>query len=165
MTPERFDEFYGASVARLTGQLYTLTGSLAEAQDVVQDAFVKAWLHRAELDRARSPEAWVRTVAWRLAISRFRRTKTGARAWSRADVRHVDPPGEPTDPALLAALRALPEDQRYAVVMFHLVDRSVQEIADEVACPVGTIKARLSRGRAALAASLKNTALAEEHHG
>ena len=49
--------------------------------------------------------------------------------------------------------------------MFHLVDLSVQEIADEVGCSVGTIKARLSRGRAALAASVSNTALAEDHYG
>ena len=165
MTPERFDEFYRASVARLTGQLYSLTGDITEAQDVVQDAFVKAWQHRAALDSARSPEAWVRTAAWRTAISRFRRIKTGSRAWSRVEVRNAEPPAEPTDPALVAALKALPEEQRYAVVMFHLVDLSVQEIADEVGCPVGTIKARLSRGRAALAASVSNTALAEDHHG
>jgi RNA polymerase sigma-70 factor (ECF subfamily) len=62
-------------------------------------------------------------------------------------------------------LKALREEQRYAVVGFHLVDLSVQEIADEVGCPVGTIKARLSRGRAALAASVSNTALAEDHYG
>ena len=164
MTPEQFDELYTATVARMTGQLYAMTGNLAEAQDVVQEAFVRAWQHRSDLEDTRSPEAWVRTVAWRLAISRFRRSKTAARAWGRYDVRHVDPPPEPMDPVLLAALRRLPAEQRHAVVMFHLVDLSVQDIAAEAGCPVGTIKARLSRGRSALAAHLNDTAYAEDRH-
>jgi RNA polymerase sigma-70 factor, ECF subfamily len=173
MTPERFDEFYAVSVARLTGQLYAMTGDLAEAQDAVQEAFVRAWQHRRELDAARSPEAWVRTVAWRLAVSRFRRARTAARAWGRYDVRHVDPPPEPIDQDLLDALHALPREQRHAIVLFHLDDMSVRDIAAEAGCPVGTVKARLSRGRAALAAALQRTTAqttaaqttaVEEHH-
>ncbi len=70
-----FDEFYQASFPRLVGQLSAMTGSLAEAQDCVQEAFVRAWLHRSSLSTVGSPDAWVRTVAWRLAVSRWRRAK------------------------------------------------------------------------------------------
>ncbi|MFB7075787.1 sigma factor, partial [Streptomyces sp. NPDC056290] len=53
-----FDAFYAESVGRLIGQLYAMTGDLAEAQDVVQEAFARAWERRAELDLNGAPEAW-----------------------------------------------------------------------------------------------------------
>lgn len=71
-----FDAFYAESVGRLIGHLYAMTGDLAEAQDVVQEAFARAWERRTELDLNGAPEAWVRTVAWRLAVSRWRKVRT-----------------------------------------------------------------------------------------
>jgi RNA polymerase sigma-70 factor (ECF subfamily) len=59
-----------------------------------------------------------------------------------------------THVALVAALRQLPEAQRQALVLHHIADLPVQAVAREVGVPEGTIKARLSRGRAALAALL-----------
>lgn len=154
MDEAEFDAFYTGSVRRLTGQLYALTGDLAEAQDVVQEAFVRAWDRRGQFSRADNPEAWVRTVAWRLAISRWRKARNAAFAWRR----HGPPPDqEPPgieNPALVAALKLLPEDQRRAIVLHHLCDLSVEQVAQEVGAPTGTVKARLSRGRAALARHL-----------
>ncbi len=60
MNADQFDEFYGASAARLVGQLAAMLGSVVEAQDCVQEAFVKAWLHRHSFDSERNPEAWIR---------------------------------------------------------------------------------------------------------
>jgi RNA polymerase sigma-70 factor (ECF subfamily) len=56
--------------------------------------------------------------------------------------------------ALLAALQRLPEEQRRAIVLHHICDLPVKDVASEVGAPEGTIKARLSRGRTALAALL-----------
>ena len=56
--------------------------------------------------------------------------------------------------ALVAALRRLPEAQRHALVLHHLCDLPVHAVAREIGVPEGTVKARLSRGRAALAALL-----------
>ena len=56
--------------------------------------------------------------------------------------------------ALVAALKQLPEAQRQALVLHHIADLPVHAVAAEVGVPEGTIKARLSRGRAALAALL-----------
>jgi RNA polymerase sigma-70 factor (ECF subfamily) len=56
--------------------------------------------------------------------------------------------------ALVAALRQIPEAQRRAIVLHHLAGLSVAEVAHEVGAPEGTVKAWLSRGRAALAALL-----------
>lgn len=152
MDAEEFDVFYAASFQRLVGQVYAMTGDLGAAQDCVQEAFVRAWSYRTQLDRTRAPEAWVRTTAHRLAVSRWRRAVRARRAPDRAlqAERVPSQPGEDRV-ALVAALRQLPEEQRRALVLYHVCDLPVQAVADEVGAPVGTVKARLSRGRAALA--------------
>jgi RNA polymerase sigma-70 factor (ECF subfamily) len=152
---QSFDEFYAASFRRLVGQLYALIGDRDEAQDCVQEAFVRAWAHRRKLDRAEHPEAWVRTTAYRLAVSRWRRTTRGRRPADRA----LAPPAITAPPnesyvALVSALRQLPEAQRQALVLHHVCDLPVVEVAREAGVPEGTVKARLSRGRVALAALL-----------
>ena len=155
MNAEAFDEFYTASFGRLVGQLHALIGDRAETQDCVQEAFVRAWSHRGRLERDRSPEAWVRTTAYRLAVSRWRRTVRSRRDPDRAlqPARHGASP-DPERVALIDALRRLPEAQRRALVLHHVCDLSVQAVAAEVGAPEGTVKARLSRGRAALLALL-----------
>ena len=79
MEREEFAEFYAASFQRLVGQLYAMTGDQCEAQDAVQEAFVRAWARRGKIDRNGSPEAWVRVTAWRIAASRWRRARDGTR--------------------------------------------------------------------------------------
>lgn len=155
MDEREFDEFYAASFQRVAGALYAMIGSRDEAQECVQEAFARAWAHRRTLQRSEHPEAWVRTTAYRLAVSRWRRTTRGRRPADRAVSQPVAaaPPDE-TRVALVAALRRLPEEQRRALVLHHLCDLPVRDVADEVGVPEGTIKARLSRGRAALAALL-----------
>ena len=86
MDREEFTSFYAASFPRLVGQLYAMTGDRAEAQDAVQEAFVRAWVHRGQIDTDRGAEAWVRVTAWRIAASRWRRRLRGQpRFW------HGDP--------------------------------------------------------------------------
>jgi hypothetical protein len=77
VSPEEFTDFYAASFRRLVGQLYLMTGDQAEAQDAVQEAFVRAWAHRGKLDRLGAPEAWVRATAWHVAVSRWHRARLG----------------------------------------------------------------------------------------
>ena len=72
---EEFTSFYAATFQRLVGQLYAMTGDQAEAQDAVQEAFVRAWARRGKIDRNGAPEAWVRVAAWRIAASRWRRAR------------------------------------------------------------------------------------------
>jgi RNA polymerase sigma-70 factor, ECF subfamily len=156
MTPEEFDAFYAASFPRLVGQVFALCGNVTEANDCVQEAFVRAWDRRRALDLAQSPEAWVRTVAYRLAVSRWRRARHGRQLVDRST--EPDASREPVIDriALAEALNRLPADQRRAIVLHHLCDLPVADVAAEVGVPVGTVKARLSRGRAALAALLRD---------
>ena len=152
MDESEFDDFYAGSFARVTAQVYAMIGDRDEAQECVQEAFVRAWAHRRRLDRAEHPEAWVRTTAYRLAVSRWRRTVRGRRPADRAVSGHLTsaPPSE-SHVAVVAALRRLPEAQRRALVLHHIADLPVHEVARETGVPEGTVKARLSRGRAAMA--------------
>jgi RNA polymerase sigma-70 factor (ECF subfamily) len=159
LSPEQFTEFYEASFRRLVGQLYAMTGDQAEAQDAVQEAFVRAWAHRERLDRGGAPDAWVRATAWRIAVSRWRRARLG-----RLLTRSHPPPqvtGGPTPDrvAIVHALRKVSAEQRRALVLYYLCDLSVPEIAAETGVPAGTVKARLARGRAALAPHLGDRTL------
>ncbi len=84
VTEEEFDVFYAAAFPRLVGQLYALTGDHSEAQDVVQEAFVRAWDRRGALLAEGAPEAWIRTVAVRLAVCRsaFGLSRSDLAAWA-----------------------------------------------------------------------------------
>lgn len=158
MDSDEFDEFYTASFARVAAQVYAMVGNRDEAEECVQEAYVRAWAHRRKLSSAEHPEAWVRTTAYRLAVSRWRRVMRGRRPADRALSAPVSaPPPSEAHVALVAALRELPEAQRQAVVLHHLADLSVADVARETGVPEGTVKARLSRGRAALAALLADS--------
>ena len=150
MTEDDYRAFYASAFARLVGQVYLLTGDFAEAQDAVQEAFVRGWSRRRRFVDGDEPEAWIRTVARRVAVSRWRSARAGLAAWRRRGlVSHVPAPGVET-PLIVAALQRLPEEQRRAIVLHHLCDRSVDQVALETGAPSGTVKARLSRGRTAL---------------
>ncbi len=86
----------------------------------------------------------MRTTAYRLAVSRWRRTVRGRRPGRPGrgpGVREPRPPSE-AHVALVAALKQLPEAQRQALVLHHIADLPVHDVAREVGVPEGTIKAR-----------------------
>lgn len=158
MDREEFNSFYAATFPRLVGQLYAMTGDRAEAQDAVQEAFVRAWVHRSQIRTGRGGEAWVRVTAWRIAASRWQRAREGIRLMllaARPD--HAAGPG-PDRVAFVQALRKVPAEQRRALVLYHLADLTVEQIATETGVRPGTVKARLARGRAALRPYLRETA-------
>src|SRR5918996_1464933 len=72
---EDFDRFYAAAFARLVGQLALVTGDRHEAEDVVQEAMARAAPRWARLRAYDAPEAWVRRVAFNLAVSGRRRAR------------------------------------------------------------------------------------------
>ena len=148
-----FDTFYGATARRVVRHAYALTGNVADAQDVAQEAFARAWQRWDSVRKHDSPEAWVRRVATNLATSRFRRDRT-ARAAAHELVAAAVPEISPDTVALVAALRRLPERQRVVLVLHYLADLPVGQIATELRCPAGSVKAWLYRGREALAIAL-----------
>ena len=156
---EALRDLYEGCYGRLVGQVYAVTGDHAAAQDAVQEAFVRAFTSR-RLEGVDNPEAWLRTTALNAARSRWRRLR-------RLDVllgvgresRPVDtrvPGMSPERVALIAALRTLPVRQREAIVLHHIADQPVAEVAAALGVPVGTVKAWLARGRSRLAELLSD---------
>lgn len=152
--PQGFDDFYQGSVRRVTSYVHAMTGSLGEAEDIVQEAFAKAWQHWGKVSGYADPEAWVRTVAFRIQVSAWRKTTNRLRAQRR----HGPPPDEPDlSPdyvAVVNALRKIPEAQRRAITLHYILDLTVEEIAAETGVAIGTVKARLHRGRKTLSGHL-----------
>lgn len=146
-------DVFDASYRRLVVQLYAVTGNLDEAEDLVQEAFVRAAATGRRFLVLDNPEAWLRTTAINAHRSRWRKLRNGRRAQERV-LPPRDPQGIEEHLALVAALRALPEDQRIAIALHHLADLPVAQVADELGIPVGTVKSRLKRGRDALALQL-----------
>lgn len=150
--PSLCDVFHG-SYRKLVVQLYGVTGDLDEAEDLVQEAFVRAAAAGRRFDRVDNPEAWLRTTAINQHRSRWRKLRNGQRARTRM-LPPRDPEALESHLEIITALRALPEAQREVIALHYLADLPVEAIARELGIPPGTVKSRLSRGRDALAVLL-----------
>jgi RNA polymerase sigma-70 factor (ECF subfamily) len=148
-----FEELYAAQFHSLTLQINAYVGDLAEAQDLVQEAFCRALPRWEKLATYDNPADWVRRVAWNLATSGWRRRRTAMAFLRRQREQHVAGPS-PDRVALTAALAKLPETQRKAFVLFYIANRTVLEIAEQEGVPEGTVKSWLHRARASVAAEL-----------
>jgi RNA polymerase sigma-70 factor (ECF subfamily) len=155
--PGRFEHFYLEEYPGVVRLVYALSGNRMGAEDIAQEAFLRAY---RDWDRVGSYEhqaAWVRRVATNLATSGLRRRLLEARALARLAGRR-EPALEPL-PADQAdfgrALRALPRRQAQAVALFYVEDLSVQQIAEVLDCAEGTVKAHLAKARSALAKRLR----------
>jgi len=146
-----FDEFYATTSRRLVGQLFAMTGDLHEAEDAVQEAYVRAWQRWSRIQGYHDREAWIRTVAYRISVNAWSKARNRLTAHHRASRHAQQPEISPDLLTLVSALRKIPEPQRRVIVLHHLVGLSINEIAAETGAPAGTVKARLARGRKALA--------------
>jgi RNA polymerase sigma-70 factor, ECF subfamily len=154
-----FDEFYDASFRRVVGQVYAMVGSLSEAEDSVQEAFARAWQNWGRISEYGDAEAWVRSVAFRISVSSWRKAVNRITAHRRRAAEEEELPGlSPDRLAVVTALRRIDPELRQVIVLHHLYDRSVEEISRETGVPSGTVKARLVRGRKALAPHLSESA-------
>lgn len=148
-------DLYAGCHPRLVGQLAVIIGDLAEAEEALAEAFVRGLTRPAHLLAMESPEGWLRTVALNVARRRYRRARLARTLLPRTDTGTAGDQLEAAldRVALYEALRRLPFEQREALVLHHVADLSVAEIAATLRVPEGTIKARLSRGRSAIAAT------------
>lgn len=140
---------YAATYSRLVGILAVAAGDRGEAEEVVQEAFVRLIPRWPKISRYDDPEAWVRQVAFRLLANKQRRRRLSQRLQLRSGPDYA--PAE-SEVALdvTRALMALPFNQRQVVVLHHLLDLPVDQVATELGVPAGTVKSRLARARATL---------------
>jgi len=145
-----YDRF-GAS---LTAVALRVTGSRAEAEEVVQDAMVRAWREAQTFDRARgSAAAWLLTLTRNRAIDviRARRRRTGYEEHSAAE--SLDAPPSPEREvadaqraeAVRRAMERLRPEQRSALELAYFSGLSHSEIAAQLQSPLGTVKTRIAQ--------------------
>jgi RNA polymerase sigma-70 factor (ECF subfamily) len=149
-------EFYSAQQPRLVGVISLLTGSRAEAEDIVQEAFVRLVPRWAKVSRYDAPEAWIRLVAVRLAANRHRDGNRLTQLFRRLPAAHVPDPAETYGGDLERALAGLPMPARQVVVLHYVCDLSVAQVADTLGIAEGTVKSRLSRAREVLSTTLRS---------
>ena len=144
---------YARACPRLVGLLTVMGGSAPEAEEIAQDAFVKLLEHWERVRDHDDLDAWLRTVAVRMLISRHRRRHVARRGLQKLGARAATPQDTGPDDRLDldAAMAGLPVGHRAAVLLHHVHDLPVDEVATLLRVAPGTVKSRLSRARAALA--------------
>ncbi len=149
-----FEDFFRDEYPRLVPMLHVLTGDRHRAEDLAQEALFRAqrdWRRISAYDR---PGAWVRRVALHAASNAGRRRGREERALGRVGVAEATTELPDADEALWRAVRGLPDQQRWALVLHYVEDRSVADVAAVLECSEGTVKTHLSRARATLARRL-----------
>jgi RNA polymerase sigma factor (sigma-70 family) len=152
---ESFAWFFTAeypSVVRLLGVVVRDSGT---AEELAQEAFIRLYRHWGRVRRFDSPEAWVRRVALNRAFS-WRRREARRPALELAAAGHPGASDERTDDHLevIRAVRSLPPRDRALVALYHLEDRSLDEVATVLGLTPGAAKVALHRARQRLAAQL-----------
>jgi RNA polymerase sigma-70 factor (sigma-E family) len=155
---DSFEDYVRASGPRLKRLAFLLTGDLNEAEDLLQSAYAKAMPHWSRISGYDVPDAYMRRVMVSIRTSWWRRSRGRETLVPEIPERGAGP-ASLTDAVvdsqvLLAALRALPDRQRAAVVLRHWCDLSEAETALTMGCSVGTVKSTTSKGLARLRAGL-----------
>ncbi len=149
-----------------------IAGSSRDADDAAQEAMISIVRGLPRFDGRAQFSTWVYRIATNAALDELRRRRR------RPALAPVDDEGQPADLvdplaertveasvdrlSIDAALAALPEDFRVAVVLRDVGDLDYAEIAEALGVPVGTVKSRIARGRSQLAAALGNRAGGDE---
>ncbi len=141
------EAFCRAAWPRLVAGLAVWCESRAVAEELAQETLVRVWSRWGRLAEVTDPEAWMWRVAINLSRSAHRRSVAERRALSRLGGLRAAVP-EPTvpDEALLTAVRRLPDRQRRAVVLRHVVDLPISTVADAMGCAEGTVRALTHQG-------------------
>ena len=149
--PDGFEAFYRQSKDACFHAVLVTVGSSAEADDLLSEAFIRALTKWHDLAAHPSPEAWVVRTALNLHRDRWRSSQRAQRLRQRRDPVGVV---EVIDPALLTAVRNLPERQREVVALRVLLGLSAEQTSNELGIDAGTVGTHLRRGLASLRALL-----------
>lgn len=156
-----------------------LTGSPAQAEDIAQEVFLKAYEHFAQLRTSAAAGGWLKTVATNLSLNHLSRYRRRWRLFSEMGSGNDDK--DDSEPAYLAAdtltdavfttldaedrrqvveaaLAKLPEHQRVPLVLFHFEELPYEEIAAKLGVSLSKVKTDIHRARLQLARSLATRA-------
>jgi RNA polymerase sigma-70 factor, ECF subfamily len=148
-----FEVFYAEQAGRTLAMLLALRGPRVAAEELVQEAFVRAYRRWDEVGVMARPDLWVQRVALNLASSQLRRLAAEGRALVRSGARPaggVETSGFDDADRFWRLVRRLTPHQARVVALHYAADRSVAEIAEVLGVAEGTVKAHLHKARARL---------------
>jgi len=170
-----FEEVMRPHLDGIYGRAYALSGSIQDAEDLVQEVCIRASARLEELTRHENPRAWLMRVLYRLFVDLVRSRRRSpirlmvpedAQASVDAAVSTEPGPEQQADAStflrrLRLAWERLTADDQLLLALHGIEGLSLAEIQEVTGLPVGTIKSRLHRGRARLGQLLKTTDLTE----
>jgi RNA polymerase sigma-70 factor (ECF subfamily) len=156
-----FGELVRLHQDRLFNAVTHFTGNATEAEDVVQEAFVQAYLKLNTFQRTSAFYTWLYRIAFNTAVSRQRRKKvttsvdntreqTGNEPIDRGDAPDIPLERQETVGQVQAALTALSDEHREILILREMEDLEYEEIGAALEINVGTVRSRLHRARQAL---------------
>jgi RNA polymerase sigma-70 factor (ECF subfamily) len=155
---QRFEAEALPHMRSLYGTAYRMTRNAHDAEDLVQETFLRAYRAFDGFRPGSNIRAWLYTILHRVRTDAFRRSHRSPRTVELADDGPAVPP--PQDALaqggedLAAALASIPDVFRNAVVLRDVEDFTYQEIALILDVPIGTVMSRIHRGRGLLRAAL-----------
>ena len=131
-----------------------IVGNLADAEDITQEVFIKAYDRFTELRKSGTVGGWLKTVATNLSINHLNRYRARWRFFSEQAepveiAAEVEPESDRKE-ALELAIRKLPDAQRVPLVLFHFQDMSYEEISAKLQVSLAKVKSDIHRGRETL---------------
>ena len=169
---EAFEKKAEKAFPSILGTALRLTRSRDDAEDLAQEAIVRAYEAFDRFDGTNF-KAWMLRIVTNLYINRYRQRARNPQPSSLDEEGAIEPvapkdesPAEALFEGLVGAeveeaLGKVPDDFRLAVVLSDIEGMSYQEIADATNVPIGTVRSRLARGRAILRRELEQYALRE----
>ena len=151
---ETFAAFYRREYPNMVAIATAVSGSRATAEDLAQEAMLRAHRNWDRVSQYERPGAWVRRVTINLSLSATKRAAAELRRIIRmAEPSTLPEPGA-SDDYVWKAVAKLPGKQRAAIALHYLEDRPIEEIAEILEVSKATARVHLHRGRKALAATL-----------
>lgn len=169
-----FGELVQLHQNRLYNAMAHFCGNMTEAEDVVQEAFVQAYLKLGSFQRNSAFYTWLYRIAFNTAISRKRRQKNEAsvdQVREQAGIEPVDASDQPGDQMLRderaalvhKALGMLSEEHRSILILREMDNCDYEQIAETLEINVGTVRSRLHRARTQLRERLEALEGRESH--
>jgi RNA polymerase sigma-70 factor (ECF subfamily) len=169
---DAFEEIVTLFQHRLYHVCYRMLGNQQEAEDVAQEAFVRAYMNIHTFDQGRKFSTWIFRIATNLSIDRIRKKKPdyyldanvpgteGLTMYSQiaadGDLPEEEVEKMETQERIQYEISRLPDRYRTVIILRYIEELPLQEIGDILELPLGTVKTRVHRGRAALKKQLEN---------
>jgi RNA polymerase sigma-70 factor (sigma-E family) len=144
-----FEEFYAAARDDCLRVVLISVGDRDLAEDLVAEAFARAWMSWPKVRKHPSPRAWIVRTSLNVRVSWWRRRRREV-ALADHDTAAAASPYPGLDSSLVTALRRLPSRQREVIVLRLLLDLDTATTAQTLGMPAGTVASHLHRGLAAL---------------